>query len=209
MKSPSYFIWARDIVGVQENFYANNGDEITVIQTSVDDDDNLPDAGSYQKSRTRATVEVSGWRILKKGNDTELTYVVKVHLNGSIPTSVVSMIATETPMCCGRVRDVHYTVGFHPYELHSSNGGTSDSKTVNITQAFDSDNDANEWTSLYTGTGADSFQIAYDGKRMYSSGINVAVTGDGASEVSTSVDEEKHIISVEVKEGAKGKQFEM
>lgn len=210
MKSPSYFIWARDIVGVQENVYAHDGSEITVIQTSVTDEDNLPEAGSYAKSRTRATVDVSAWRIAKKGDDVELTYVVKVHLNGAIPTSVVSIIANETPMCCAKVRDVHYTLGYHPYELNSHNGGASDSKTTNITQTFFDDNDEHVWRSEYTATaGADQFQIAFDGKRMYSGGVDVAVEGEGASDVSVQVDKDKHVITVQVKEEAKGKHFDL
>lgn len=209
MKSPSYFIWARDIVGVQENTYASDGSDITVIQTTVSDEDNLPDAGSYAKSRTRATVDVSAWKIVQKGSDVELTYVVKVHLNGSIPTSVVSTIANETPMCCARVRDVHYTVGFHPYELHSSNGGSSDSKTINITQTFEDESDEKVWKSLYTGVGADKFQVAYDGDRMYSDGISVSIEGEGASEVSHDIDTAKHIVTFDVKEGSKGKRFDM
>lgn len=82
MKSPSYFIWARDICGVQENRTSADGSLITVLQTSVDNEEFIPDAGSYAKSRTRATVELSGWKFEKKGEDTELTYVVKILLNG-------------------------------------------------------------------------------------------------------------------------------
>jgi len=55
---------------------------ITVLQTSVENEEFVPDAGSYAKSRTRATVALSGWKFEKKGDDTELTYVVKVFLNG-------------------------------------------------------------------------------------------------------------------------------
>ncbi|CAO1630107.1 unnamed protein product [Parajaminaea phylloscopi] len=209
MKSPSYFVWARDIAGVQENVYSDDGSEIIVVQTSISDDDNLPEAGSYAKSRTRATVDVGAWRIVQKGSDVELTYVVKVHLNGSIPTSVVSTIANETPMCCARVRDVHYTIGFHPYELNTATGAASDSKTTNITQTFLDDDDEKVWKSEYTGTGEDKFQIAYDGQRMYSGGVQVQVEGEGAGDVSYDVDAEKHLVSVHVKDGAKGKGFNL
>lgn len=82
MKSPSYFIWARDICGIQENRTSADGSLITVLQTSVDNEEFIPDAGSYAKSRTRATVELSGWKFEKKGEDTELTYIVKIFLNG-------------------------------------------------------------------------------------------------------------------------------
>lgn len=76
MKSPSYFIWARDIAAVQEQTYTNGS--IEMIQVSIDDEENLPDAGSYAKSRTRATVDISGWTLEADGANTKLSYIVKV-----------------------------------------------------------------------------------------------------------------------------------
>jgi hypothetical protein len=209
MKSPSYFVWARDIVGIQENFYSNGGDQIDIIQTTVTDEENLPEAGSYSKSRTRATVDISGWRIAKKGEDVELTYIVKVHLNGAIPTSVVSTIAAETPMCVGRVRDVYYSFGYHPYELNTSNGGSHDAKSVGVTQVFEDAKGQKQWIGSYRGVGADKIEIAYDAQRLYSSGVSASVEGEGASEVSASVDEDKHVVTVEVSDGAKDKDFQV
>lgn len=209
MKSPSYFVWARDIAGVQENIYNDDGKKIIVIQTSVKDEDNLPEAGSYAKSRTRATVDVSAWQITQKGDDVELTYLVKVHLNGSIPTSVVSMIANETPMCAARVRDTHYTIGYHPYDLHSYNGGSKDANATSVTQVFEDDKNEKTWTGSYIGAEAEQFEIAYDGQRMYSGGVDVSVEGEGASDVTAQVDESKSVVVVDVKDGAKGKNFQM
>lgn len=78
MKSPSYFIWARDIVACQETWWGEKAEDALLVQVSVTDDERLPEAGSYQKSRTRATVDLSGWKLEKSGNDTKITYVVKV-----------------------------------------------------------------------------------------------------------------------------------
>lgn len=204
MKSPSYFIWARDIVGVQENFHEE--DSISVIQVSVDDDDNLPEAGSYQKSRTRATVDISGWHIKKVGDDVELTYIVKVHLNGSIPTSVVSTIANETPLCVARVRDVHYTLGFHPYDLDHNDKST----LVHVLQEFEDDNNERKWTGYYIGGDSDEqVKLAYDGKRMYASGVNVSVTGAAAEHVKATPDETNHIVTLDVSATAKDKEFQV
>lgn len=33
-------------------------------------------------------------------------YIVKIALNGSVPMPMVTMVATETPLCTGRARDV-------------------------------------------------------------------------------------------------------
>lgn len=67
------------------------------------------------------------------------------------------MLALETPMCVGRVRDVFYNNGFVPYELTSGNSEYEDSKTISVTQIFE-DGDGTEatagertWTGSYYG----------------------------------------------------------
>lgn len=77
-KSPSYFVWARDICAVQDSWWKDNGKSLTLVQVSVQDEENLPEDGSYQKSRTRATVDLSAWLAEKVDNGTKLTYLVKV-----------------------------------------------------------------------------------------------------------------------------------
>ncbi len=114
----------------RKNVITDGGDRIQVFQTSVEADDFVDEAGSYSKSRTRATLEVSAWDIKKDGANTKLEYVVKIHLNGSLPTSVVSMVATETPMCVGRVRDVYYTNGHLPYDAAWEEGAPSDKDSI-------------------------------------------------------------------------------
>ncbi len=216
MKSPSYFIWARDIAGVQRNLYDHPAKgSITVLQTSVENDEHLPDAGSYAKSRTRATVELSAWLFdpTDDGAGTKVSYIVKVHLNGSIPTSVVSMIATETPMCVARVRDTFYSTGFAPHDVHRSEKEL-EGKTQMATMDFD-DGDGSEasagerrWTGTYLAQGPDEFEVAFDNKRMYPDGVDVQVTGDASGEVAAETAGEDRV-KVSVKEGAKGKFFQV
>jgi len=217
MKSPSYFIWARDIVCMQETAYAADGSSAEMLQVSVEDEERLPEKGSYAKSRTRATVELSAWSLEKEGENTKLSYIVKVHLNGSIPTSVVQMLAVETPMCVGRVRDVFYQTGYVPYELVANNtsGEYADHQSVSVLQLFD-DGDGTEatsgerrWTAQYLGTGKDTVHIAYDGQRMYPAGVHVEVQGDAAAAVTVNVDEQKKLITLEVAEEAKDKNFDV
>lgn len=81
MKSPSYFVWARDILGVQQNMLGD--DEITIVQTSSVADEYVSEDDSYSKSRTRATLEFGVWKLTKEGNNTKVEYIVKVHLNGT------------------------------------------------------------------------------------------------------------------------------
>lgn len=211
LKSPSYFVWARDIVGIQENVVSDNGEKITVIQTSTTADQYVDEAGSYSKSRTRATLEVSAWNIIKEGNNTKLEYVVKIHLNGSLPTSVVSMVATETPMCVGRVRDVFYQTGHLPYDSAQDHGDKA-GKTVLVYSEFE-DGDGSEaqsgekrWTVWYHAEGEETIKLKYDNQRLYSS-VNVKVEGAAADDVKTSVDKEGGFVTIEVSEAAKGKGF--
>jgi hypothetical protein len=44
-----------------------------------------------------------------------VTYIVKVSLNGAIPSAVTKMIAAETPLCAGRARDVFNKSGSVSY----------------------------------------------------------------------------------------------
>lgn len=160
------------------------------------------------------------------------------------------MLAQETPMCVGRVRDVYYQHGFVPYEVMSghSKGEYPDHKVVSVTQVFedgdgtDATAGARKWTGSYRGewtvdrvavtgigeiftqccfsnpdpatplqriAGAepDTIHIAYDGERMYKDGVSVTIGGEGASAVSSSVDEAKNIIAVTVGADAKDKDF--
>ncbi|CDS82234.1 uncharacterized protein SPSC_03054 [Sporisorium scitamineum] len=214
MKSPSYFVWARDIVGVQENIFSENGDKIQVIQTSVEADQYVDEAGSYSKSRTRATLQVSAWDLTKQGNNTKLEYIVKIHLNGSLPTSVVSMVATETPMCVGRVRDVYYSVGHLPYDAAWEHGGTSAEKSTLVYSEYE-DGDgteatsgASKWTIWYHANGEDEIKLKFDNEKLYPN-LKVAVEGDAAADVTADIDQAAGLVTVKVAEGAKGKGFSL
>lgn len=180
----------------------------------MQDEERLPEDGSYAKSRTRATVELSAWTAKKVENGTELSYVVKVHLNGSIPTSVVQMISLETPMCVGRVRDTYYEIGHVPLDITPhQKPGTPEMKTISVSQTFEDDSGEKKWVGEYVSAGTDSFSIFYDKERMYSGGVNVAVESKQGSDVSaikTTVDEAESIIKVEIPESVKqGTYFEI
>ncbi|KAL9937896.1 hypothetical protein V8E36_003441 [Tilletia maclaganii] len=210
-KSPSMFVWARDIAGIQDNVLDEGGNEIRIIQTSVEDEEDLPDAGSYAVSRTRANLEYAGWQIKKEGDDVVATYIVKVHLNGNIPTAVAALVATETPLCVAKVRDVIYQTGFAPYQLtRDSNGKLRTFSTINITQEFE-DGDGQEhnagerkWTSYFLSKGPEELEIAYDGARMYPDGVTASVDGEGAT---ATVDAANNRVKVSVAEGSEGKRF--
>lgn len=62
---------------------------------------------------------------------------------------------------------------------------------------------------VHTGTGADKLHFAYDSQRMYPEGINVSISGDGAAGVTATVDEDKKLITLDITDEAKGKDFDV
>ncbi|GAA5965486.1 hypothetical protein JCM3765_003301 [Sporobolomyces pararoseus] len=182
MKGMGWLVYPRDIVGVQKNYGGDeeNG-ERTIIQTSVEENELAPE----QKGKTRATLKVSGWRLVPEGDDLRVTYIVNIALNGSIPYAMVSMLATETPLCCGRSRDVYYEHGYAPFIRLAP--PSQEPSIIFQTESF-SDPPASvdethprEYRCVLT-TGArtgESFEIEYDTKRMYKEGIKVETEGDG------------------------------
>ncbi|GAA5821901.1 hypothetical protein JCM10212_002452 [Sporobolomyces blumeae] len=180
MKGMGWLVYPRDIVGVQRNYGTEVGGERTIIQTSVVEDETAPE----QKGKTRATLKVSGWKLVPEGNNVRLTYIVNIALNGSIPYAMVSMVATETPLCTGRVRDVYYEHGYAPFVRLSADDLSLTFQTESFSDppATPDGPHAREYRcTLTTGSKTgESFEIEYDVKRMYSEGgVKVDVEGEG------------------------------
>ncbi|GAA5907982.1 START domain-containing protein [Sporobolomyces salmoneus] len=182
MKGMGWLVYPRDIVGIQKNHggETENG-ERTIIQTTVEETGLAPE----QKGKTRATLKVSGWHFAPEGEHLKVTYIVNIALNGSIPYAMVSMLATETPLCCARSRDVYYEHGYAPFIR--LNPPTEELSIIFQTESF-SDPPATvdephprEYRCVLT-TGqktGETFEIEYDTKRMYREGIMVEIEGEG------------------------------
>ncbi|GAA5838101.1 hypothetical protein JCM3766R1_004200 [Sporobolomyces carnicolor] len=184
MKGMGWLVYPRDIVGVQKNYGGDvaNG-ERTIIQTSVVEDELAPE----QKGKTRATLKVSGWSLVPEGDNLKVTYIVNIALNGSIPYAMVSMLATETPLCCARSRDIYYEHGYAPFVR--LNPPTDEPSIVFQTESFSDppanvdDEHAREYRCVIT-TGdktGETFEIEYDTKRMYPGGVRVELEGQGVT----------------------------
>ncbi|GAA5922688.1 START domain-containing protein [Sporobolomyces koalae] len=182
MKGMGWLVYPRDIVGIQKNYggETENGERM-IVQTSVDE----PELAPAQKGKTRATLQVSGWKLSPEGNNLRVTYVVNIALNGSIPSAMVSMLATETPLCTGRSRDVFYEHGYAPFiRLSASSDEPSiifQTETFSDPPATPDEAHPREYRCVIT-TGSkatESFEIEYDKKRMYSKGISIAIEGEG------------------------------
>ncbi|GJN91579.1 hypothetical protein Rhopal_004602-T1 [Rhodotorula paludigena] len=171
-KGKRFLAKPRDIVGVQKDYVEEDGSHL-ILQTSVETD-SVPE----QAGLKRATLNLSGWHFRPEGKDLRVTYIFQIQLGGMIPSAIVSMATTETPLCTGRARDVYYEHGHAPFVRHD----TSYEPTT-IFQLETIDPSTREYRcSVTTGSAVgESFDIAYDLKRMYApeGAVKVAVEGDG------------------------------
>lgn len=101
-KGKRFIASPRDIVGVQRDFVEEDGSAL-ILQTSVETD-RVP----KQSGLKRATLNLSGWHFRPEGTGIRITYILSISLGGMIPSAVVSMATTESPMCTGRARDAYY-----------------------------------------------------------------------------------------------------
>ncbi|GAA6047150.1 hypothetical protein JCM3770_006924 [Rhodotorula araucariae] len=189
MKGMGWLVYPRDICGIQKNYHPTDGDaqaERLIVQTSVQEDGWAPE----QKGKTRATLTLSGWRLVPEGENLKVTYIVKIALNGSIPLPMVTMVATETPLCTGRARDAFYQYGHAPF-VRIPPGAADPAVTFQTEQFSDPpaslslSNHSREYRCVFTTkekTG-ETFQIVYDRKKMYPEGVHVEVQGEEGAEV--------------------------
>ncbi|GAA5908739.1 hypothetical protein JCM8208_006774 [Rhodotorula glutinis] len=202
MKGMSWIVYPRSICGAQMNVEPEDGDPQgvrMVIQTSVDE----PEWAPEQKGQTRATLTLSGWQLKPEGDNLKITYIVKIALNGSMPMPMVTMVATETPLCTGRARDVFREYGHAPY-VRIPQGAAEPAITFQ-TESF-SDPPAlpslnthpREYRCIFTTTdkAGESFEIVYDRRRMYADGVRVEVEGEEGAEIK---DDDKGVLTVKTK----------
>ncbi|KAG9086420.1 hypothetical protein FRC06_003093 [Ceratobasidium sp. 370] len=104
------FVSERDIVGVQSVVLPNEDVEkgFEVVQTSVEGD-------PENSGRVRATLTCAGWSVVPRGDDLEVTYIVKINPNGSIPSAVVSKIVQDIPLAIVNITNFIRSSGWPPY----------------------------------------------------------------------------------------------
>jgi len=195
MKGASFFISPRDFVGAQwVDRSATLNEAISVTQVSVEDDAHAPP----QSGKVRGKIRFSGWNIKPAGPDVDLTYLVNISLEGSIPISIVKSVATEIPTCAGRVRDVFQSHGPAPYIHGWSFSGPG--ALILQKEAFDSGTET--WSATFT-TSTDAvdgrFNVSYDKKRLYKNGVQVDVTyPDGHDPFVTVQDDGEGVLDIKV-----------
>ncbi|BGP44769.1 hypothetical protein JCM10450v2_000583 [Rhodotorula kratochvilovae] len=169
-KGKRFIAKPRDIVGVQKDYVEEDGSAL-ILQTSVETD-RVPE----QNGLKRATLNLSGWHFRPEGNNVRVTYIFQIALGGMIPSAIVSMATTATPLCTGRARDVYYQYGHAPFVRPD----TSDDLSL-IFQSEAVDAASREYRCSVT-TGAEVgefFEIGYDTRRMHKGGVRVRVEGKG------------------------------
>ncbi|KAK4050508.1 hypothetical protein OIO90_005091 [Microbotryomycetes sp. JL221] len=176
MKGMGWLVWERDIVGAHKN-YRSDG-EIKVVQVSIEE----PESAPVQDRKTRATLTVSGWQLQQQSDGSlKVTYVVKIALNGSIPSAMVSKLAVEIPTCVGRAQKVFETIGHAPYVLPTEDQpeptvifqteGISDPTGYYMDQPGDL-----KYFCKFTTSADGKFDLKYSTK-MYDGGVQAFVEG--------------------------------
>jgi hypothetical protein len=190
----AFMVQPRDIVGVQDTIFGDDG-SIELFQTSIVDDKKAPQVSG----KTRATLTVAGWHIKPVGADTQLTYVVKVNPNGSLPSWLVNTIMNESPLLVSKVREYFEGTGYPPL---LSNEATS------VVRFETFNHDKREWRAGLIGKAGDKFSVVVDGNRFYS-GTKYKVDVEGAGKDGVIVTLNDDHADVVVGEDAADKHFEL
>ncbi|GAA5926321.1 hypothetical protein JCM3775_000985 [Rhodotorula graminis] len=169
-KGKRFIASPRDIVGVQRDFVEEDGSAL-ILQTSVETD-RVP----KQSGLKRATLNLSGWHFRPEGSGIRITYILSISLGGMIPSAVVSMATTESPMCTGRARDAYYKYGHAPYVHHDPK---HEPTTIFQNEALDTDKRVYRCGVTTGSCVGEVFEIRYDTKRMHQGGVEAAVEGAG------------------------------
>ncbi|QRV96594.1 start domain-containing protein [Ceratobasidium sp. AG-Ba] len=114
-KGLSFLVSERDIVGVQHIVCPQGEVEkgFEVVQTSVLGDSDNP-------GRVRATLTCAGWSVVPRGPDLEVSYVIKINPNGSIPSGIAAKLVQDIPMSIVNIAGFIRSSGWPPYISSSS-----------------------------------------------------------------------------------------
>lgn len=167
-KGVGWIVSERDIVGVQAVVFANDEDPAggyELVQTSVEGDEE-------NKGRVRANLR-AGWSVVPRGDDLEVSYVVKINPNGSIPTAVVGKIVQDIPLAVVNLTDFLRSRGVPPYISSKDLSSQLRTELVNI-------EGKKHEIKLIAGDSEEQFTIVVDPK-VFSGNWQVGVSGNGVA----------------------------
>ncbi|GAA97113.1 uncharacterized protein L969DRAFT_53973 [Mixia osmundae IAM 14324] len=175
MAGLSWLVWPRDICGAGSIIRGSEENtETYIVQVSVENPELCPEVDG----KVRATLTSSVWHLVPKGDGVEVTYLVKIALNGAIAASLVQALATEIPSCVSRVRDAYYEHGHSPYIVLLK--GKEPKSQINIEDISLKDPERTWIANINPATGDDVINLRYS-TRMYPDGVKITSSGSGAS----------------------------
>lgn len=88
-----------------------------VLQRSCEGDEFISRQTSEQLKRTRASLDLCAWSFAPTPtpHETKVTYMMRIKMNGSLPSWLVGQLSTEIPLGVAKVRTCMSKVGFPPY----------------------------------------------------------------------------------------------
>lgn len=138
---------------------------ILQVTTSVENPE-VPDVSG----KVRASLDIAGWSlipVMSQGKpSTKLTYFTKVDLKGNLPTAALKLIATQTPLCVGRIRDFSLKQGTPPF--YTSLGGE-----LEMAAEFDKDSSSYEIKFKHVEDYMEKLTEFYVPKQRYPNGFAV------------------------------------
>ncbi|CAE6485856.1 unnamed protein product [Rhizoctonia solani] len=163
-KGVGWVVSERDIVGVQHVQEGENG-AFELIQTSVD-------GPPGDKGRVRATL-TAGWSAVPRGDDLEVSYVVKINPNGSIPSAIVGKIVQDIPLSVVNITNFIRDKGVPPYITNKELSSQLRTDIVNIEEK-------KHVANLIAGGQDEQVTFAVDPK-VFGGNWKVEVNGNGVS----------------------------
>ncbi|KAG8882698.1 hypothetical protein FRB97_007838 [Tulasnella sp. 331] len=190
-KGFGWIVSPRDIVGIQDTLFNEDG-TIERVQCSVDDSLKPPVSG-----RVRATLTLAGWVLKPHEQGTEVTYVVKINPNGSIPIRIINgSVLPEIPAAISRCADTLVRQGYPPYILQ---------KLQSTLRSEGFSYSSMPYTVNMVGKATDEFDIVYDAK-VYPQRPKVEISGQGKDGVNVSEPEDGKI-RIAIGDAADGKDI--
>jgi len=189
------FVQPRDFVGVQDTFFEDDG-SIFVAQGSVLEDENTGPVNG----RTRGTLHMAGWSIKPKGDGSELSYIVNVNPNGSVPTAIAASVVQQVPLSVPNAIEWCHKEGIISH---------IEQRDINSTVRIETYNheEAKKYHLGLIGKAGEEFDVFVDEEKKYVDGYDIEKTGEGADAVELTPSKNK--VHVKIGEGADGKKFEL
>ncbi|GAB5587043.1 hypothetical protein Unana1_01943 [Umbelopsis nana] len=171
-------MYPRDISGTA---IRDIGDDAVYISMTSVEDAEIPEI----YGNVRATLFVSGWKVVPVEEGLSVTYVTQIDIAGSIPSSFLASIQQQIPLCAGKVIDYVQTHGYPPHIL----------ECTAVTQNEHFTHDSKEYVvEVEKGERADGVVKIDISSKLYPDGVDVNVQGSASHKLEDSVNGNKVLV---------------